>query len=156
MDGDRRRPCFEHPLRYGADITDTLPSFEAPTNWADNYGTRMRGYITAPATGNYTFWIAGDNNSELWLSLNDNPANKVRIGWVSEWTDSRQWDKYSTQKSAAITLTQGQRYYVEALQKEGGGGDNLAVGWAKPGESTSAPSEVIPGSVLSPFSGGSQ
>ena len=42
---------------------------------------------------------------------------------------------------------------MEALQKEAGGGDNLAVGWAKPGESTSAPSEVIPGSVLSPFSG---
>ena len=40
---------------------------------------------------------------------------------------------------------------MEALQKEAGGGDNLAVGWAKPGESTSAPSEVIPGSVLSPF-----
>jgi hypothetical protein len=43
---------------------------------------------------------------------------------------------------------------VETFQKEGGGGDNLAVGWAKPGESTSAPSEMIPGSVLSPFSGG--
>jgi PA14 domain len=145
------------PLGAAPNITDTRRSFEAPTNWADHYGTRMRGYITAPATGNYTFWIAGDNNSELWLSLNDNPANKVRIGLVSEWTNSRQWDKYSTQKSATpIPLTAGQRYYVEALQKEGGGGDNLAVGWAKPGESTSAPSEVIPGSVLSQFSGGSQ
>ena len=142
------------PLGAAPDIADTRPSFEAPTNWADRYGTRMRGYITAPATGNYTFWIAGDNNSELWLSLNDNPANKVRIGWVSEWTDSRQWDKYSTQKSAAINLTQGQRYHAEALQKEGELGDNLAVGWAKPGESTSAPSEVIPGSVLSPFMAG--
>ena len=69
------------------------------------YGTRMRGYITAPVTGNYTFWIASDDNSELWLSsLNDNPANKVRIGWVSGWTDSRQWDKFSTQKSAAVPL----------------------------------------------------
>ena len=45
---------------------------------------------------------------------------------------------------------------MEALQKEGGGGDNLAVGWAKPGQPTSGPSEVIPGSVLSPFSGGSR
>ena len=116
------------PVGAPPNLTDTLPSFEAPTNWADNYGTRMRGYITAPATGSYTFWIAGDNNSELWLSLNDNPANKVIIGWVPEWTDSRQWDKYSTQKSAAITLTQGQRYYVEALQKDGSSGDNLAVG----------------------------
>ena len=89
------------------------------------------------------------------FDLNDNPANKVKIASVPECTDSRQWDKFSSQKSAPIPLTAGQRYYVEALQKEGGGEDNLAVGWAKPGESTSAPSEVIPGSVLSPFSGGS-
>ena len=40
---------------------------------------------------------------------------------------------------------------MEALQKEGGGGDNLAVGWAKPGESSSVPSEVIPGWALAPF-----
>ena len=141
------------PVGTTPNITDTLPNFEAPTNWADNYGTHMRGYITAPVTGDYIFWIASDDHSELWLSSNDNPANKVRIGWVSDYTDSREWGKYSTQKSAAIRLQAGQRYYVEALQKEAGGGDNLAVGWAKPGQSTSAPSEVIPGSVLSPFSG---
>jgi hypothetical protein len=33
-----------------------MAGFEA-NQWADNYGTRMRGYITAPATGNYTFWL---------------------------------------------------------------------------------------------------
>ena len=144
------------PVGTAPNIIDTLPSFEAPTNWAENYGTRIRGYITAPATGDYTFWIASDDNSELWLSTNDNPANKVKIGEVLDYTDSRQWNKYSTQKSPPFLLTQGEQYYVEALHKEGGGGDNLAVGWAKPGESISAPSEVIPGSVLSPFSGGSQ
>ena len=132
-------------------ITDTLPSFEAPVNWADNYGTRLRGYLTPPTTGSYTFWIASDDNSELWLSTNDNPANKVRIASVPEWTAWRQWNKLASQKSAAITLTAGQRYYVEALQKEDGSGDNLSVGWAKPGEPTTAPSEVIPGSVLFPF-----
>ena len=144
------------PVAAAPNITDTLPSFEAPTNWADDYGTRLRGYLTAPTTGSYTFWIASDDNSELWLSTNDNPANKVRIASVPDWTDSRQWNKLPSQKSAAITLTAGQRYYVEALHKEGGGGDNLAVGWAKPGEPTTAPSEVIPGSALSPFSGGGQ
>ena len=141
------------PVGAAPNLTDTRPTFEAPTDWADNYGTRMRGYITAPVTGSYTFWIASDDNSELWLSVDSNPANKVRMASVSEWTGARQWDKFSSQKSPAITLTAGQRYYVEALQKEGAGGDNLAVGWAKPGESTAAPSEVIPGSVLSPFSG---
>ena len=32
--------------------------------------------------------------------------------------------------------------------KESTGNDNLAVGWAKPGQSTNAPSEVIPGANL--------
>jgi PA14 domain len=111
----------------------------------------VRGYITAPATGSYRFWIASDNASELWLSTSSNPANKARIARVINWTNSRQWTKESNQRSAAISLVQDQRYYVEALQKEGTGGDNLAVGWAKPGQSTSAPSEIIPGAVLTPF-----
>ena len=140
------------PVGTPPNTTDTLPSFEAPTNWADNYGTRLRGYITAPVTGSYTFWIASDDKSELWLSTDDNPVNKVKIASVPDWTDSREWGKFSSQKSVAIHLDANQRYYVEALQKEGDGGDNLSVGWAKPGQSTSAPSEVIPGSVLSPFS----
>ena len=143
------------PVGTTPNTTDTLPSFEAPTNWAENYGTRLRGYITAPATGSYTFWIASDDKSELWLSTNDNPVNKVNIASVSLWTNPREWTKLSSQKSVAINLTQGQRYYVEALQKEGGNQDHLAVGWATPGQPTSVPSEVIPGSVLSPFSGGS-
>ena len=142
------------PVGTTPNITDTLPNFEAPEGWADNYGTRLRGYIKAPVTGNYIFWIASDDNSELWLSTNDNPVNKMKIASVPDWTDSRQWDKFPSQKSVAIPLQANQSYYVEALQKEGGGGDNLAVGWAKPGQATSAPSEVIPGSVLSPFSGG--
>ena len=139
------------PTGTAPNLTNTVTSFETPSNWADNYGTRVRGYITAPATGNYTFWVASDDASELWLSTDSSPGNKRRIGQVIGWTDSRQWTKESNQRSAAINLVQGQLYYVEALQKEGTGGDNLAVGWAKPGQSTSAPSQIIPGAVLSPF-----
>jgi hypothetical protein len=51
-------PVANIPVGTAPNITDMLPGFEAPTNWADNYGTRMRGYITAPSTGSYTFWIA--------------------------------------------------------------------------------------------------
>ena len=135
--------------------SDQLSSFEAPTDWAEYYGTRVRGYITAPNTGSYVFWIATDDNGELWLSTNDSPTNKSRIAYVSTWASSREWTRESNQKSASISLVAGRKYYIEALQKEDGGGDNLAVGWAKPGESTSAPSEVIPGWVLSPWTNGS-
>ncbi len=134
--------------------TGTLTSMEIPMNTADNYGTRLRGYITAPLTGAYTFWIAGDDNCELLLSTNDQPGNKVSIASVGDWTNSREWNKYPSQKSGVRNLIAGNRYYVEVLHKEGGGGDNLAVGWLKPGQSGTSPSEVIPGSQLSPFSGG--
>jgi hypothetical protein len=134
--------------------SDLIPTFEAPQNWAENYGTRVRGYITAPNTGTFFFWISSDDNGELWLSTNDDPANKSLIASVPGWTLPREWGKYSQQRSAGINLTAGQKYYVEALQKEYGAQDNLAVGWAKPGQASSGPSEVIPGAVLSPWSGG--
>ncbi len=131
-----------------------LASFEAPTDWAYNNGERVRGYITAPATGSYVFWIASDDASQLWLSTDSTPANKVQIAYVAAWTPPRQWNEYASQQSVPIMLTAGQMYYVEALHKQGPGGENLAVGWAKPGQPTAAPSEVIPGEVLSPWTGG--
>ena len=128
-----------------------LTSLEGTTNLADNYGARIAGYICAPATGSYTFWIASDDNCELWLSTNTIAANKQKIAFHTGWTLPREWNKFTTQKSAVINLVQGKSYYIEALMKESGGGDNLAVGWLKPGQTGTAPSEVIPGSVLSPF-----
>jgi hypothetical protein len=134
------------------DFTSTLTSFEAPSNFADNYGLQMRGYLCPPTTGNYTFWIAGDDNVELWLSTDNNSVNKKRIAYHRGWTASREWNKFSTQKSAMLTLQSGTLYYIEALMKEAGGGDNLAVGWAKPGQGSTSPSQVIPGSALIPAS----
>ena len=91
----------------------------------------MRGYLTPTTTGDYWFWIASDDNGELWLSTDSNPDNKTRIAYVPGWTNPREWTWYAQQKSALIHLVAGTRYYVEALMKEGGGGDNLAVAWQR-------------------------
>ncbi|MFI5380370.1 MAG: lamin tail domain-containing protein, partial [Tepidisphaerales bacterium] len=132
-----------------------MTSFEGPVNWAVNYGTRIRGYILPPTTGSYTFWIASDDNSQLWLSTNDNPANKVEIAYVSDWTGSREWTKEASQQSAAISLVAGQRYYIEALQKQGVGGDNIAVRWQLPGGTWENGDSTlpIPGIRLAPYGG---
>ena len=133
-------------------LSTTQENLDGPVNIADNYGVRLRGYITAPVTGEYTFWLASDDNGKFWLSTNDEPANKgVPIATVPDWTDHQEWNKFESQKSDPVSLVAGTRYYIEILHKEGSGGDNCAVGWAKPGQSTSAPSEVVPTSVLSPY-----
>ena len=53
------------------------------TDFGDNYGERVRGFITIPTTGNYYFWIAGSDSAELWISNDKEPANKVRRAYVS-------------------------------------------------------------------------
>jgi hypothetical protein len=127
---------------------ELITKLEAPTDWADNYGTRIRGYLYPPADGNYTFWIASDDASQLRLSTDADPCHAVQIAYVSTWTNSHQWNKEGNQQSAPKSLLAGHKYYIEVLQKEGGGGDNAAVAWLGPGIATQ---QVIDGVFLSPY-----
>ncbi|MEJ8757034.1 PA14 domain-containing protein [Pontibacter sp. H259] len=136
------------PLTKTPTSTKELTLFEAPTNAGENYGQRVRGYVTAPTSGQYTFWIAGDNSAELYLSTSEDPAKKVKIASVSTWTNPREWTKQTTQQSAKITLEAGKRYYIEAVHVEVEGGDNLAVGWQLPNGTLERP---IAGNRLSPM-----
>jgi parallel beta-helix repeat protein len=128
--------------------TTQLTSLESPVNAGENYGERIRGYLTAPTTGSYTFWVAADDAGEIWLSTDEQPVNKVKIAYTLSWNNSREWTKFASQKSKAITLQAGQKYYIEVLHKQGGGGGNLAVQWMLPGGTVESP---IPGNRLSGY-----
>ncbi len=135
--------------------TATLTSLAGPTDFGDNYGARIRGYITAPTNGNYYFWISANNGAELWISNDSEPVNAFKRAWVTTGTAAaQQWNAETSRKSAWLALEAGKQYYFEILHKggaSGDGSDNLAVGWSKPGESTTVPSQVVPGYVLSPY-----
>ncbi len=113
--------------------------FESPTDILENYGQRMHGYLLPPQTGNYTFWIASDDGSTLYLSTDETPAHMQPIAYVGSWTSSREWTKEGNQQSAPINLQADKPYYICALMKEGGGGDNLAVRWQMPDGTDQAP-----------------
>ncbi len=130
------------------DVVANLSNFEYGPNLGDNYGGWVRGFICAPISGPYTFYIASDEQSELWLSKDDNPVNKVKIAFLNSPVPFRAWNTYFTQKSAPVTLVKGVRYYIESLHKENTGNDHLSVAWTLPGGAFEGP---IPGSRLSPF-----
>lgn len=136
------------PLHQAPARTDTLTLFEGPLNQGTNYGARVRAYICPPVSGNYTFWIASNDQSELWLSTDENPVNKQRVAYVSGATASREWTKYPSQRSQIVALVAGRRYYIESLHKQGLGADHVAVGWQLPGGALERP---IPATRLSPF-----
>ncbi|MHC4703764.1 MAG: PA14 domain-containing protein, partial [Planctomycetota bacterium] len=125
-----------------SDLTDNANFPDNPT-WADeitsleqpegdlgsDFGSRIHGYLHPATSGDYTFWIAADDGCELLLSTDDDPANGVVIAGHNSWTGSRQWDNMPEQKSEPIALEAGGKYYISAMFKEGGGGDNVSVAW---------------------------
>lgn len=113
----------------------------------DLYGSRWRGYLHAPVSGSYTFWIAADDAADLYLSPDVRPEGRQLIARVPGYTLPREWTKFAEQESVAIHLEAGSRYFIEVLHKEQAGGDHVAVAWQLQGGAA----EVISGTYLSPF-----
>jgi len=136
-------PRFFQP----ADYVGWISGVEPQRNRANQFGRRLRGLITAPATGNYVFWVSGDDGCEFWLSTDDSITHKRKIAYVDGYTAFQQYNKYPSQQSVSIPLVQGQRYYLEALQVDGGGDDHLSLFWQTP----SGVFQVIPASAIESY-----
>ena len=125
----------------------------------DDYGSRYRGFITAPVTGTYYFWIAARDEAELWLadgsikkSINGqtvgltNRFGKQRIAFIRDdrtgynYTEIQEFDKFPSQHSRPIQFQAGQRYYFEVLHKQGNGPGHIEVAWQTPGSTR----QIIP------------
>lgn len=151
------------PTDMPADITNVLGTLEGVSNYGDNYGERIRGYFTAPVTGNYYFWIAGSDSAQLWISDDNNQVNEVLRAWVTptnnptapgqNGTSPRQWNLQSSQQSGWLALTAGQEYYIEILHKAGlGTNDNWSVAWLQdPTGTNNIPGGIVPGYLLSRY-----
>ncbi len=126
-----------------ADQVDVLAE---PTwaNIADNYVAKMSGWILVPATGEYTFYVSGDDSQRLFVSQDDDPGNAVLVASVDGWTASQDWGKYPTQKAEPMMLDEGQLIAIYGVMQEGGGGDGQDWGWTGPGVETIT---VIPDAV---------
>ncbi|MFC7670462.1 DUF6443 domain-containing protein [Hymenobacter humi] len=137
------------PVHLAPTGTAYLNQLEAPAASGFNYAARVRGYLVAPLTGAYTFWIVGDDAAELYLSPDQDPAHKVLIASCLDYTSSaHDFDRYPAQRSATIQLLANQRYYVEARHKQSWGPGYLAVAWTLP---TGARQEPIPATALEPL-----
>ncbi|NWZ25317.1 PKHD1 protein, partial [Asarcornis scutulata] len=102
-----------------------VPNASSPVRFLSaakhSFSSRLRGFFVAPQTNNYTFWIQADGQASLYLSLSEDPGNKVRIASIpagnSEWSGNwvKNWSESWQPKSQKFELTGGLRYYLEAL-----------------------------------------
>ncbi|NXO16401.1 PKHD1 protein, partial [Oriolus oriolus] len=102
-----------------------VPNASSPVRFLSgakkSFSSRLRGFFVAPQTNNYTFWIQADGQASLYLSLSQDPEQKVRIASLpagnSEWSENwvKNWSELWQPKSQKFELTAGSRYYLEAL-----------------------------------------
>lgn len=124
------------------------PSAQAPSNQTENYGARLHGYLAPSATGFYSFAIASDDSSELWLASDQNPRNATLIARNPNAVSRLEWGRNPVQQSSDVFLEAGHLYYLSALHQEGFGDDHLAVGWKLASDANFA---IIPGTHLLPY-----
>ena len=138
-------------------FSESLTQLEGVNNDGDYFGTWIRGYIQAPETGEFTFFISSDDGGEFWLSSNSSAGNKALIAQETACCAPLFSGARLEERSGTATLEKGSSYYFEIFHKENTGGSSIIAGWRTP----SGVEEIIPGRSLMPFpdagvSGGGQ
>lgn len=142
------------------DIQLALSTFGSPEEQGDNFGERLSCLFKPPVTANYTFFIAADDDSDLFLSTDSTPVNKTLIAQEVDWSNPLEWvsnaggtgnHEVSQKRSDqwvpdpanppasppfanGIALDSTKTYYLEAVHHEGGGGDKVDVTFKIVGE----------------------
>src|ERR1041384_1381220 len=98
---------------------DTRPVF--PDDSHEQYGARLSGWITPATTGDYHFYLASDDASQLWISIDDTEVNLQLAAEETGCCHGFLEPGASQTTFSPLHLVAGQKYAVRILLKEGTG-----------------------------------
>lgn len=119
------RPDFpNHPA-----VVKTIYRTQAPDNYGEYMGARIRGYLSVPQNTNVTFNLTANDKARFYLSTNENPSQKQLLAYVDDYTETEEHEKYPTQSTNVVQLTAGNFYYFELIYADATGSDHLRLWW---------------------------
>ncbi|MGG1554037.1 PA14 domain-containing protein [Paenibacillus ferrarius] len=97
---------------------------------ADSFSVRWTGYVKAPVTGTYTFYVASNDGNRLWI-------NNTQL--TNRWSDG------NSEQSGTISLTAGQTYPITLEMYEGVNSASCKLSWSYTGQAK----QIVPAAQLS-------
>lgn len=89
--------------------TSSLTTLATAQGVGDNYSRRIVGTFTAPTSGTYTFYIASDDGSRLYLGTSSDPSSKGTdpIATVPDngYTGYKEWTKFPSQAGTSVSVS---------------------------------------------------
>ncbi|XP_019323389.2 fibrocystin-L isoform X1 [Panthera pardus] len=82
----------------------------------DTFVARFSGFLVAPESDVYRFYIKGDDRYAIYFSQTGHPKDKVKIAYHS--SNANNYFSSPTQSSDDIHLQKGKEYYIEILLQE--------------------------------------
>lgn len=125
LGGTSLDPNIDHPNLVG--------TFQELTGQGEHTTARWTGQLTAPTTGDYTFYAIGDNGFRMFL---DDQA--VIDHWVGD------WDVEQTSEVIHLEAGQALDFRLEMFQDVGGA--NMYLRWSGPG----LDKQIVPESAFTP------
>ncbi|MGW7298005.1 LamG-like jellyroll fold domain-containing protein [Streptomyces sp. NPDC054829] len=108
-------------------------TFEELTGRNEHTTARWTGKLTAPTTGDYTFYAIGDNGFRLFID-----GEPVIDHWVGD------WDREQTSRPVRLTAGEPHEFRLEMFQDTGGA--NMFLRWSTP----TLPKQLVPMSAFTP------
>ena len=146
--GTTSRTAVEAGNAPRATSINVRPNFDDPGGYGANYIQRLSGYFIPPTSDNYVFFVASDDDSDVFLSTNSTANNKAMICQEVGYSELDMWftpggngstaaqkrsDQFTDPVSglqpwaSGIPLLAGHLYYIEGVMHQGGGSDDFSV-----------------------------
>ena len=90
--------------------TMSVPGWEVSTDnggQGQNFARRLSGFFVPPTSGRYVFFVNSDDDSDLFVSTDNTPANKRLVAQETSWSNPFDWLTSDSTSGSRLAETLG-------------------------------------------------